>query len=411
MNKIHPDTIRTLATHWTPGAELATELRSADNDALSREAADELLARAVKRDRVELLVDLLAYEQGRRDADGQVIKNANRVRFRDGLMISLGRSGRGRPYLRDHAQRTVLAVSGRIVDSRAIKVDDAGHYQLRQSVLISDPGAVERALRGLVPGVSIGWDPSGPVHCTVCKAEIGSKCYHWPGELVETKAGLVEVEWEFQEASLLETSEVAVPAVSTAGVEGIRAALAALQSGEAPRRNTSMSTVSIAAIAPLLGLAATASETEVIQAARDRDAAHRAAELESRLDGSAAVDRFVAAGVAEGKIRPGDEPLWRSLYEVSPDRARTRLAATPAQAVTLVGAPSQSSGTEPSAPVATSSAQTGAAIASEPAAAARKIFAANGVDFDKAARFAAAFGCKAPEAALARHCAGIKEVR
>jgi hypothetical protein len=389
---------RSLASHWMPGSELAIALLDSSGATLAREATDELLAKAVARERVELFVDLLAYEQGAVGADGKRIHNANHVRFRDGLMMSLGRSGVGRPYLRDHQQRSVLAVGGRIVESRSAKIGD-GHYQLRQTAQLSEPAAIERVLRGLVPGVSIGWTPDGPVHCTACGTEIYTECYHWPGEVVETKAGAVVVEWEWQAASLLETSEVAVPAVGTAGIDGIRAALAALQSGQAPRRNHHMSTISIAAIAPLLGLAATADEAQVLATVRERTDAARIAEVEARLDANAAGDRFIAAGLAEGRIRPDEDAVWRQLFALSPDRARARLAERAPASATPVGAPSQSAATPAPEPTSPSDAPTGDANV-------RQLFAKYGVDYDKAARFAEAFGAKDPHAALARHWAG-----
>lgn len=205
-------------------------LRGADGGMLVNEAVDELLAKAVRRERVSAQLDLMAFEQGELDSDGQVLRNRNYVRFRDGAMMSLGRSGRGTPFLRDHRQRDSLSVEGTIIESQTHKVAETGHYKLQQTALLTEPVAVEAALRGLMSAVSIGWNPTGPVMCTVCKAEILTVCWHWPGDMVAgTQAGAPTqvVEWEYTSAELLETSRVPIGGVATAGVDRVRATLSA----------------------------------------------------------------------------------------------------------------------------------------------------------------------------------------
>ena len=70
------------------------------------------------------------------------------MRFRDGAMGAIGRSGRGVPFLRDHDQYSVLARGGTIVASETTKVAD-GHYQLRQraTLLATFAALAARAMR------------------------------------------------------------------------------------------------------------------------------------------------------------------------------------------------------------------------------------------------------------------------
>jgi hypothetical protein len=362
---------------------------------------DAMLARAVARERVELELDLLAYEQGARDSDGVRIPNRNHVRFRDGVMQRLGRSGRGVPFLRDHRQHDSEARSGTVIDSRTEKVGETNHYRIYQTVRLSDPAAVERALRGLMTTVSIGWHPTGDPHCTSCKAPIFTECLHFPGDL-DDEGG--RVEWEHQDAELIETSEVPVPGVPTAGIDGIRAALAAtLSRGEGPQE---IAIMKVGAIATLLNLAATASEDEITVAvtalATERDAIKEQLSSTARALAAAnaklatheadaarvAEDAWIADGIKGGKVRPGAHELaLRAYFKSDPGAARAMLDASPV--VTPVGMPSQAAaGVGGPAPVT-------------PITEARRVLS-QVVNYDGARGFAKLFGAKDPDAALAR---------
>lgn len=214
-------------------------LRAADGGEITDELRDALLAKCAAGEYVEVTMDVLAYEQ----KAGKT--NRNFVRFRDGALLSLGASGRGTPYLRDHRQGDSLARGGTVVASKGVKLDE-GSYEIRQSIKVTAPWAVELALRGLMSGVSIGWNPTGPVTCSACGTEVYTKCYHWPGDkvrevvdeagnkrFVRDRAGAVTVEWVFNSAELIETSSVPVPAVADAGVERVRAALTLACPGDA----------------------------------------------------------------------------------------------------------------------------------------------------------------------------------
>lgn len=208
-------------------------MRAGDGREVTPEVRDELLGKLAAHEYVELEVELLAYEQqaGR--------PNRKFLRFRDGLMLSLGRSAASKPFLRDHDQGDVMARGGTITASRTEKRAE-GDYAIHQTAKLTAPWAVEQALRGLLDRVSIGWHPNALPHCTACKAEVFSKCYHFPGDrladepgedgrrrLVRRADGDKVVEWEFPDAEITETSFVNVPAVPAAGVRSIRASLSA----------------------------------------------------------------------------------------------------------------------------------------------------------------------------------------
>lgn len=195
---------------------------AASVDMISKSDRDELLRRAVARERVELQLELLAYTQSKGS------RNRNNVRFGDDAIKPMAATGVGTPFLRDHEQYDARARGGTIMASFAKTA--AGAIEVRQTVMLVEPGAVERALRGLMGSVSIGWRPTGPIMCTVCKAEIFelSDCYegwHVPG--AETDDGEI-VEWEYTAAELVETSEVSVPGVPEARVDEIRQALSSV---------------------------------------------------------------------------------------------------------------------------------------------------------------------------------------
>lgn len=203
-------------------------------DEITPAMRDELLAKLKAGLHVAIDADILAYEQR------TGVANRNFVRFRDGNLIALGGTGKGRPFLRDHEQRDSLAVAGKVLTSRTTKLDEGRLYELRQRVRVTAPWAVELALRDLLFAVSIGWEPTGPVECSACAAPIYTKCYHWPGDKVtETpqsdgskkylrdRSGALTVEWIYTSAELIETSMCPIGGVKLAGFEGVRAALAA----------------------------------------------------------------------------------------------------------------------------------------------------------------------------------------
>ncbi len=337
---------RVAASRAMAGTTLALRHNGATLAAGSPEIA-ELLARAVKREAVELELDLVAYEQeaGKR--------NRNAVRFKDGKMLALGRTGRGRPYMRDHRQGDVTARGGTIIESATTKVAD-GHYKVMQTVRLTEPSAVERALRGLMDSVSIGWNPTGPIECSACGKAVLVRgwCWHWPGDEIALNGGADKavIEWIYTDAELLETSEVSVPGVHTAGIEGVRAALSAALNRSGPVRPQEHDEMkNLPAFVALLGLAATAGEDEILPAVeamkKQRDAlqasnaefvaaqARLAAEQEVARTALAAQELadFIDGGVKAGKLAPGSamETSLRAYYGSDKAGATALLASMP----------------------------------------------------------------------------------
>lgn len=351
----------TKASRASAGTVLALRAGGAE---LSQADADVLLAKAVARERVELELTVLAFEQKPGES------NRNFVRFRDGAMLKLGRSGRGVPFLRDHDQGSVQARGGTVLESKTVKVDE-GHYRIEQVVKLTEPAAVERALRGLMTGVSIGWNPTGPVECSMCGRAVLERgwCGHWPGDEIKLDNGarVASVEWVYTEAELLETSEVSVPAVPRAGIEGVRAALAAAMTGGGSGRQQESNMEKLqSALAGKLGLPLSSSDDDIAAAVDLRLAKLSALEAQAaefhRLQAKAAAEAeamraqlaaqeledFIASGKRDGKLALGGSPMeasLRSYFAADREGARAMLASM--GRITPVGEARQSAAPAP----------------------------------------------------------------
>jgi phage major head subunit gpT-like protein len=358
------------ASHDSP----VLAVRAADGSKLTTEKRDELLAKAVAGEFVEVLIDVHSYDQ----KTGE--QNRNFVRFRDGMMMSLGRTGRGNPFLRDHRQGDSLAVAGTINESATTKLGD-GEYVVQQTAKLTAPWAVELALRGLLNAVSIGWNPTGPVLCSACDAPVFSKCYHFPGDRLKLDErgrkvyddnGDIVVEFIFTEAELIETSMVPIGGVRTARIDEIRAGLSALghhlgvdfsargdiNHGDAFAEEYDMD--KFKKLIAILGLAATATEEEVLAAAANRLADANADKTELGIVKSelgvlklevdkataekkkTAEEKFITDALSSGRIAKGDEPAWRELFQASTERAEKLMADRQPNIATPAGAPRQS---------------------------------------------------------------------
>jgi hypothetical protein len=373
-------------------------LRAA-GQALDDTTRAELIERSLRGEHVELELDLVAYVQ----IPG--VRNRNCIRFKPGRLQSMARTGVGTPFLRNHAQYDVMSAGGTIAASKLVK-SGAGkdeRRELHQTARLTVPWAVQAALQGVLGKFSIGWWPTAAVHCSLCDAPIQEclwKRGHWRGS--EHDGAIVE--FVFQDAELVETSAVNVPAVPETGVRGIRSAgletwptedldkLQAIDSlfalgavwtvhanqdqphiGE---EHTTMadSKSALARINPALGLQAEASEEATLAAVsalvKARDDATRARGLaESQLaDVSAArdaavaerdtlaaekaalvaqtreqgADEFVARAVEQGKCPANGATAgyFRTLYLQNQAAAEESLAAAPV--VTPVGQGMQS---------------------------------------------------------------------
>lgn len=396
---------------------LAPELTlRAGGAAVTPAMRDEMLTKVRAGDHVELELDVHAFDQKAGE------RNRKNVRFRDGAMLALGRSGVGNSVLRDHEQDNSLAVAGKVIESKGVKLGD-GEYAIEQTWRLTAPWAVELALRGLLSTVSIGWAKTGPVLCSACDAPVFSQCYHCPGDTlaekvgedgvkrkVRDRAGPITVEWIYTSAELVETSITPVPAVTSAHIEGIRAALSAHGGGISPPEEGNHMNPKLL---ELLGLAATAGDSEVLTAAeslvadraelkiatKELAAANKEMEILGVEKRKSEADQFIADAFASGRIAKGDEASWRDLFELSADRARKRMAERPEGSATPAGQPRQSAANVTQDPAA---APTGDAIAET-----TKILKANNVDPDAAAKYATKFGVTGdPMKAIAKHCAG-----
>lgn len=324
---------------------------------------DELLAKLAAHEYVELEIDLLAFEQ----KTGQ--RNRNCTRFRDESLRALGASGKSTPFLRDHAQRDLGARAGTIIRSKTEEPVD-GHYQLKQTARVTAPWAVDALLRGNLDRFSIGWNPTGPILCSLHDEPVwsywsGGKCLCWPGDtlkrvigsdgverLVYADDGELVAEWIYTKADLVETSAVSVPAVPSAQIEGIRASLAAARDGgdvtsvvvlsqdflgddtqrrrasaaelvsrgREPQKGDEMTTLK-EALAAKLGIGATASDSEFITAVGTLEAKLEIAEqaktkLEVEVAGhrkaerQTAEDKFIADAVKERRISDDENSVF-----------------------------------------------------------------------------------------------------
>lgn len=163
----------------------------------------------------KLHLDIIAYRQ-------PAAHNRSFVRFLPEAVGPLALSFAGAPFLRDHAQRNLLARGGSILSSTLRQADDGP--EILQTVELVTPWAVEAALQGLMDRFSIGWNTTGQILCSVCDAPFWEgDCLHWPGDTVDG----VRVEAIVTAADGVETSAVLVPAVIGTGIESIRAAFSA----------------------------------------------------------------------------------------------------------------------------------------------------------------------------------------
>lgn len=328
---------------------------------------NELLAKLKAGEHVEIDVQLHSFEQ----TAGE--QNRNFVRFRDGAMLNIGRSGKSTPFLRDHLQRDSSAKGGTIHTSATTKVDE-GKYSIDQVATLKAPWAVEAALHGLIEYLSIGWNPTGPVICSVHNTPVWTRCDCWPGDRlaeVEDEAGgkrkvykadgPIVAEWVYTAAELVETSMVNVPAVPQARAQEVRASLFATLSASHPGLVDDIDTdngeneMNRAALIALLGLAETATDEEILAAAEKlkKEGTTDKVTLEilkKDLDGfkdqitALTADRnrrdeetFITDALASGRITKGDEKPWRSLFGLDAKKAREQMGERAEGSATPVG--------------------------------------------------------------------------
>lgn len=361
---------RPVTAPWLGSLVLRTE-----HEVMTEDMRREMLAKLKAGERLELYLDAVTFTQQ------PGVRNRNFVRFAEDSLDRIAKSGVNSVFLRDHKQSSMADAGGRIVESVARRHGSA--VEFAQTMLLVRDWAVEDALLGMMRGFSIGWNPfpapgklTPEVLCSVCMAPIQDCVWdlgHWRGR--EVKGQVVEL--IFQNAELLETSAVPVPAVREVRAIGIRqaalshelvAAELSMFGVHIPKKETTMD---LSTILSELGLASGGGVQEILAAVRQRAVETNAkmAELQQQLEAArteaaAATARARAAEakagksaeeladekarqwadglVAEGKLAPSGELYdhWVEQYKLNPEKAQRLASALPR--VTPVGKDSQS---------------------------------------------------------------------
>ncbi len=365
----------------TPPLSSPAVLRAGGEVLDSDEARAELIERSLRGEHIELELDLVAFSQ----TPG--VMNRNFVRFRQGRLQAIAKTGKSTAFLRNHSQREVLAAGGTIVASKMVKSGAAREFH--QTAHLTVPWAVQAALQGVLGRYSIGWIPLGDapnrepvVQCSLCKAPIRDCLWrlgHYRGSEHDGRI----VEFVVMNAELIETSAVNVPAVREVRARGVRQ-LAQLEIDRlfvvgadlVGPGETSMKDGWKKLIAAL-GLSADANEDSAVaaveaQAEELAEARARAARLDkinreleltrsqlgdvtaeldtlrakhARLEERTRTERadaFVSRAVASGKCAANSKTAawFRELFRGDEEAAEESLAAAPV--ITPVGAPMQS---------------------------------------------------------------------
>lgn len=276
-----------LATITAPHAAPWT-LRTEHEVVGSEEQRQELLNKLRAGESFELYLDMVAYSQ----APG--VRNRKFVRF--ARLDAMAATGKGTVFLKDHNQGRMAAVGGTIIESR-LQLNGLA-TEIHQTALLVKKWALRAALLGLMRGFSIGWNLIATpgklepeIHCTLCQAP-AQNCGHWRGTVT---AGQV-VEWEIQNAELLETSAVPIPAVRETRPLEVREQRSALAFAaelsnfgvtvDVPCALINEDTHDMKDIALALGLAADATEDAILGALKGRDG--QAVKLAGELDAAKA---------------------------------------------------------------------------------------------------------------------------
>jgi len=361
-------------------AGVAAEMSQADREQL---LADAMAGKLVK---LELVVD--AYVQSEK-------ANRNAVRFADKKLAKIALSFVGAPVLRDHAHGSMAARAGTIVASELVQTGKDSRF--RQTLQLTAPWAVEMALRGNFDRFSIGWDPTGPIECSIC-GEAMTDCYffmlagcdHQPGQEYDGATA----QMVYTSADGVETSAVVVPAVPEVGVVEIRGPAAAASAHTLSVQESTMKPGTLARLAAILALpvsAAAPDDDDIlsgVEVLRDRAdlnqtlleaerSAHKASQIRlTEIEAeaakvaagarSAAADQLVARARREGKLTAGStalEALIKREAEKDMTSAEAIVAQLPVQVP--VAAPVATPGALQSARPAPTADQAGAPILTE----------------------------------------------
>lgn len=223
-----------IAMSFAEGVEVA--VMKANGQELTDAVRDEMLERCAAGKHVELEMLIDAYQQK------AGVRNRNNVRIADTDLVKFAKTGKQRPFLKDHDQNNTMSKAGVIIQSVGEDVD--GTFNVKLTVKITALWAVDLALRGLLDTVSVSWRAQGAVKCSACDEQIFVNCWHTPGvrlteKIIDGKKylardpnGTIVVQWVYHDPEMLECSFVPVPAVPTSRIDTIRNSLAEVLSAD-----------------------------------------------------------------------------------------------------------------------------------------------------------------------------------
>lgn len=328
-----------------------------DGVELRAEQRADILASANRGEVAQLEVEVTAYVQKPKE------RNRKGVRVAPRQMGRFAASFVGLPVLRDHDHGSVDARAGTITESKVERVEtpDGTEYRIRQRAKLVKQWAIVGVLDGTLDRLSVSFGRTGDVLCSIHNTPIFQKCYCFP--LDSDDKGRV-VEWVYDGAEGRETSFVNVPAVVWTSVDSVKQLAEGLDLGAhlsmlGVKTPTSKERKMDKLIA-LLGLSATATETEIaaaveklkadtaalteratISADQLKQAQAEVAVLSAKLgtveaeSKKAHVDGAIANLISTGKLKPGSpsEAALRSM-------AARDLASFDAQVADLAAGPS-----------------------------------------------------------------------
>lgn len=233
-----------------------------------------IVSLASKQDRLAMLERVRAGEAVELEIEARTFiqrdePNRNFIRFKQGRLRSIARTGAGTPFIKDHDQSSLDSRGGTVTASRAVK-NEAGETEFLQTISLTEEWAVLGVLSGKIDRFSIGFIPSGKVTFRHNGKEATFPLEFLPGE--ELEDGTL-VEFVFANAELIEVSAVNVPAVVGTGIGSVSeletkdfcVALAAHFGGLPPQTKTEEKR-EMKELMTRLGLSADASEASALAA-------------------------------------------------------------------------------------------------------------------------------------------------
>lgn len=179
------------------------------------EQRKELIERSRRGEHIELQLEAVTYRQHDDHPD------ANYSDFSPAALARMAKTAPGTAFLRDHLLRDTAAVGG-FCESCKLETLEDGTREMKETIVLSKPWAVESVLDGTMRRFSIGARPQGGIKNVICRAcgDTVAECGHYPGEVVETRSGPKTAVWRYKDAIMLERSWVLDPAVENTHIIG-----------------------------------------------------------------------------------------------------------------------------------------------------------------------------------------------